>query len=57
MEKKGVEIIEKNVKIYKEQETAVAKGDLILIKQANERIDTEMIQIEDKSQETPEGVN
>lgn len=57
LEKKGVEIIEKNVKIYKEQETAVAKGDLILIKQAYERIDTEMIQIEDKSQETPEGVN
>ena len=56
LEKKGVEIVEKNVKIYNETQSAKAKGELILIQKAEKRRETEIIQIE-KKEEIPEGVN
>ena len=55
LEKKGVEIIRKNVKIYNESQSAKASGSLTLIKKAEKRRETEMIQIEEKK--IPEGVN
>lgn len=55
LEKKGVEIVGKNVRIYNENQFAVAKGSIVLIQKAEERTDTERIQINDKK-ENPEGV-
>lgn len=56
LEKKGVEIIEKDVKIYNGWENATAKGTLILLKPAYEKKDTEFVQIKNKDHET-EGVD
>lgn len=56
LEKKGVEIVEKDVKIYNETQSAQAKGELILIQKAEKRQKTEIIQIK-KKEEIPEGVN
>lgn len=55
--KKGVAIIEKDVKIYNGQKKAAAKGEIILIKPAYEKKETEVIPIENKSEIIPEGVS
>ena len=49
LEKKGVEIVGKDVKIYNENQSASAKGKIILIQKAEERRNTELIH--------PKGVN
>lgn len=54
--KKGVEIVEKDVKIYNDNQSARASGSLTLIRKAEDRKDTEIIQIKEKK-EIPEGVN
>lgn len=54
--KKGVEIVEKDVKIYNDNQSAKASGSLTLIQKAEDRKDTEIIQIKEKK-EIPEGVN
>ena len=48
LEEKGVEIIEKDVKIYKGSKTAKAKGKLTLIKSEKMRKDTTILQIKEK---------
>lgn len=48
LEEKGVEIIEKDVKIYKGSKTAKVYGKLILIKSENMRKDTTIVQIKEK---------
>ena len=49
LEKKGVEIVGKDVKIYNENQSASAKGKITLIQKAEERRNTELIH--------PKGVN
>ena len=49
LEKKGVEIVAKDVKIYNENQSASAKGKITLIQKAEERRNTELIH--------PKGVN
>lgn len=49
LEKKGVEIVGKDVKIYNENQSASAKGKIILIQKAEGRRNTELIH--------PKGVN
>lgn len=49
LEKKGVEIVGKDVKIYNENQSACAKGNITLIQKAEERRNTELIH--------PKGVN
>ena len=48
LEEKGVEIIEKDVKIYKGSKTVRAAGKLTLIKSENMRKDTTILQIKEK---------
>lgn len=48
LEEKGVEIIEKDVKIYKESKTAKAEGKLTLIQSEKMRKDTTILQIKEK---------
>lgn len=55
LEKKGVEIVGKDVKIYNENQSAIAKGSLTLIQKAEARKPTETIPIDEKN-ENPEGV-
>ena len=48
LEEKGVEIIEKDVKIYKGSKTAKAEGKLTLIQSEKMRKDTTILQIKEK---------
>lgn len=41
LEKKGVQILENNVKIYKENTTAVSRGNLTVIKPAGRAVPAE----------------
>lgn len=45
IEKKGVEILENNVKIYKENHLAVAKGELTVIMDIGEKAETEILEV------------
>ena len=47
---KGVQIIENNVKIHIGQNLATAKGTLTLIEPAGEQRETEIIEVEQKTE-------
>lgn len=50
LEKKGVQILENNVKIHIGQNLAAAKGTLTLIEPAGEQRETEIIEVEQKTE-------
>lgn len=50
LEKKGVQILENNVKIHIGQNLATAKGTLTLIEPAGEQRETEIIEVEQKTE-------
>lgn len=50
LEKKGVQILENNVKIHIGQNRATAKGTLTLIEPAGEQRETEIIEVEQKTE-------
>ena len=50
LEKKGVQILENNVKIHIGQNRATAKGTLTLIVPAGEQRETEIIEVEQKTE-------